>query len=447
MLSADRNRTLIASAPDTPMGNLYRRYWIPVARSADLPLDAGPPTRLRLLGEDLVLFRAGDGRVGLLSQWCPHRGASLYFGRNEPADSPTGPGLRCVYHGWKFTVDGACVDMPNEPSESTFRDRVRARAAYPCIEQAGIVWAYLGEPGQRPDPPALPWAILPPDQVYASVRLQLCNSIQAFEGAVDASHVGILHSDIGLWDAGKEFNRVRGGIAVDKAPRFYVEQTNFGLTIGARRRLEDRQAYWRFTQVVLPWYVVLSQEPDAPLSAHAWVPVDEHRTYTWTFSFRLDRPLTTQEIARWRAGGGLHVPLIPGTLVPTMNRGNDYLINRDLQASVSMTGIGNVGIQDAAVQENMGPHVPGTDADLGSRMDRSSERLGSADAGVIATRRILLAAAAALDKDATIRPPGLVAGDQRQGRAYPSVVVADDVAWHDVRDAAEARAVTRDTGA
>ncbi|MDQ7903595.1 Rieske 2Fe-2S domain-containing protein [Phytohabitans sp. ZYX-F-186] len=443
MLSAEKNEMLTASARDTPMGAMYRRHWIPVARSEDVPLSGGPPIRLRLLGEDLVLFRAGDGRLGLLSEWCPHRGASLYFGRNERADSPTGPGLRCVYHGWKFAVDGSCVDMPNEPEDSTFRDRVRARAAYPCVELAGVVWAYLGEPELRPDPPRLPWTVLPDDHVYASVRLQLCNSIQAFEGAVDASHVGILHSDIGLWDAGDEFKRVRGGIAVDKAPRFYVEQTDFGLTIGARRRMAGGQAYWRFTQVVLPWYVVLSKEPGAPGSGHAWVPVDEHRTYTWTFSFRDDRPLDAQEVARWRAGGGLHAPLVPGTLTPTMNRGNDYLINRDLQASASMTGISNVGMQDAAVQENMGPHMPGTVAELGSRMDRGSERLGSADAGVVATRRVLLAAAAALDKDATIRPPGVLSEDQAQARPYPSMLVPEETGWHEVRGRAEAESAGR----
>jgi len=440
MLGADRNRVLTESAVGTPMGTMYRRHWIPITRSADLPLAGGPPTRVKLLGEDLVIFRAADGAVGLLSEWCPHRGASLYFGRNERADSPTGPGLRCVYHGWKFTTDGTCVDMPNEPEESTFRDRVRARAAYPCVERAGIVWAYLGDPAQRPDPPELPWAVVPDDHVYSSVRLQLCNSIQAFEGAVDASHVGILHSDIALWDAGNEFKRVSRGITIDKAPRFFVEQTDFGLTIGARRRLEGDRAYWRFTQVVLPWYVVLSQEPDAPVSAHAWVPVDEHRTYTWTFNYRTDRPLEPQEVARWRAGGGLHAPLVPGTLTPTMNRGNDYLINRDLQASASMTGISNVGMQDAAVQENMGPHMPGTIPSLGARVDRSTEKLGSADAGVVATRRILLASATALEKDAGTRPPGVLVADQRQARAYPSVVVEEGAEWHAVRSQAEAEA-------
>ena len=146
MLTSEDNELLCRVGPGTPMGDLMRQYWIPALLSSELPEPDGPPVRVRLLGENLIAFRDTSGKVGLIQNHCPHRGASLFFGRNEE------DGLRCVYHGWKFDATGACVDMPSEPAESNFKAKVRARA-YPCVERNGVVWAYMGP---RPTPPPLP---------------------------------------------------------------------------------------------------------------------------------------------------------------------------------------------------------------------------------------------------------------------------------------------------
>src|SRR5690349_7868046 len=145
MLSHEQNRLIVRVGPGTPMGSALRAYWLPAVLSDELETE-GAPLRVRLLGEDLIAFRDTSGQVGLVAHNCPHRGASLFFGRNEEG------GLRCVYHGWKFSSDGACVDMPNEPTESDFKQKVKA-VAYPCKERGGIVWTYMGP---RQEPPPLP---------------------------------------------------------------------------------------------------------------------------------------------------------------------------------------------------------------------------------------------------------------------------------------------------
>src|SRR3954463_3013755 len=175
MLSREDNELLTRTGPGTPMGELMRRYWFPVLLSEDLPKPDCPPKRVTVMDEKLVVFRATDGRVGLVDERCPHRGASVFFGRNEEN------GLRCVYHGWKFDVDGRCVDMPSEPSESSFKNKVRI-ASYPCIERAGIVWTYMGPPERKPGFPELEWAAVPDSYRYATRHIQECNWLQGVEG-------------------------------------------------------------------------------------------------------------------------------------------------------------------------------------------------------------------------------------------------------------------------
>ncbi|MFI5269083.1 MAG: Rieske 2Fe-2S domain-containing protein, partial [Chloroflexota bacterium] len=154
MLRSEDNALLTRSDPGTPMSRLMRRYWAPFLLTTELPEPDCPPVRVKLLGESLVAYRDSQGRVGLLDNHCPHRGASLFFGRNEEC------GLRCVYHGWKFDLEGRCVDMPNEPPESNFKDKVRTKA-YPCRERAGIVWAYLGPPELMPELPEYEFLMVP----------------------------------------------------------------------------------------------------------------------------------------------------------------------------------------------------------------------------------------------------------------------------------------------
>src|SRR5262245_18484214 len=173
MLSREDNELLTRTGPGTAMGDLVRRYWIPVLQSGELS-PGGRPKRVQLMGGRLVAYRTPGGRPGLVGESCPHRGASLYFGRVEET------GMRCVYHGWKFGLDGQCEEMPSEPPESSFAAKV-CHIAYPCIERGGVIWAHLG-PRPAPAPPDLEWTLLPESHVFASKRVQDCNWFQALEG-------------------------------------------------------------------------------------------------------------------------------------------------------------------------------------------------------------------------------------------------------------------------
>ena len=187
MLSKEDNELVTRIGPGTPMGAVMRRYWMPAMLSEELRDRDGAPARVRLLGEDLVAFRDTAGKIGLLAQNCPHRGASLFFGRNEEE------GLRCVYHGWKFDVTGACVDMPNEPPESNFKHKVHATAGYPCLEKGGVIWTYMGPPEKQPPLPEYEWMRLPEGHGYVSKTYEDCNFLQGIEGGVDSSHSSFLH--------------------------------------------------------------------------------------------------------------------------------------------------------------------------------------------------------------------------------------------------------------
>src|SRR6266536_6368011 len=190
MLKQEDNELVTRTGPGTPMGNLMRQYWIPAMLSSELPEPDCTPVRVLLLNEKLIGFRDSNGEVGLLANHCPHRGASLWFGRNEEC------GLRCVYHGWKWDVHGNCVDMPNEPPESNFKDKVKA-VAYPCREAGGVVWAYMGPPEQQPEVlPQFEWTLVPPEQRVVSKLLQESNWVQGLEGGIDSSHVSFLHSNL-----------------------------------------------------------------------------------------------------------------------------------------------------------------------------------------------------------------------------------------------------------
>src|SRR5438132_2987893 len=186
MLKQEDNELITRVGPGTPMGNLMREYWVPAMLSSELPHADSDPVRVMLLGEQLIGYRDSSGKIGLLPNNCPHRGASLFFGRNEEA------GLRCVYHGWKFDVDGNCLDMPNEPAESDFKHKVKA-TAYPCVERNGLVWSYMG-PRETPPPlPDLEANNLPEGEYSVSAIQRECSYLQALEGDVDTSHVGFLH--------------------------------------------------------------------------------------------------------------------------------------------------------------------------------------------------------------------------------------------------------------
>jgi phenylpropionate dioxygenase-like ring-hydroxylating dioxygenase large terminal subunit len=377
MLTHEQNERLVRTNPGTEMGELLRRYWIPALLSREIPEPDCPPVRVQLLGERLIAFRDTNGRIGLLDELCSHRTASLFFGRNEEC------GLRCSYHGWKYDVGGNCVDMPSEPPESRFREKIK-HPAYPCAERGGVVWAYMGPADRQPELPELEWAGLPESQVFVSKRLQETNFMQAMEGGIDSSHVSFAHRfniDDDPMHAGTE------GLAYLKAdtrPKFEVIESDGGLLIGARRNVDEGTYYWRITQWIMPWYTIIPPfGTHNPLGAHAWVPIDDETCWAWSINYHPTRELREDEIASMRRGEGIHAKYIPGTYRTLANAGNDYLIDREAQrAKRSFSGVEGIAAQDFSLQESMGPIV-----------DRTKERLGTSDAAIILARRRLLAAA------------------------------------------------------
>jgi phthalate 4,5-dioxygenase len=419
MLSAADNELLTRSGAATPMGQLLRRYWVPALLAEEVAEPQGAPVRVTVMGERLVIWRDADGRLGALEEHCAHRGASLYFGRNESQESRDGScGLRCVYHGWKYDIEGRCVDMPNEPSSSTFKERVRL-TAYPVAERGDIVWVYLGPADAMPALPDLEWAVVPQSHRYVSKRLQRSNFMQAMEGGIDSSHVSFLHSDARLWnpDWTRAGHSTRAHLADDGSPKFFIEPTPYGMLIGARRDTADGQYYWRITQWLLPWYNIVARDGDGPITAHAWVPMDDGNCWAWSITYNPDRPLSKPETDHYRRGGSVHAELLPGTYLPVRNAENDYLIDRTLQRTVSFSGITGIAMQDVAMQESMGPVA-----------DRTREHLGSADAAIIAARRRLLAEARTLSgAGGAATPSGLEPGQQRVRSA--SMILPRDVSW------------------
>jgi phthalate 4,5-dioxygenase oxygenase subunit len=421
MLSKADNELLTAVGPGTGMGNLLRCFWQPFALASELPENDGAPIRVRLLGEDLVAFRATDGTVGLLDAHCPHRGAGLFFGRNEEH------GLRCVYHGWKFGTDGSCLDMPNESATSDFKSRVKA-TNYPTTERGGVVWAYLGA---EPVPPALPeleWTRVPADHRYVTKRIQACNFLQNVEGEVDSSHVSFLHSRADPTALAEG----RGGpfeyMARDRTPRFFVLPTSYGLMISARRDADPDSYYWRITQFLMPTYTMIPSMPGGPVTFTAAVPIDDARMMGFTVTWHPDRPLMAAERAGIESWLGVHTEVDPLTFEPVRNKANDYLMDRALQRSGrSYTGIRGIREEDLAVQEGMG-----------TIFDRTIEHLGSADLGVIATRRRLLDAVQALAERGEMPYEAHNPNDYRVRST--AVVLLRGVAWQE--GAAEAMVAT-----
>jgi phthalate 4,5-dioxygenase oxygenase subunit len=388
MLTREENLLLTQTSPGTPAGEYFRRYWLPALLAQEVAECDGPPVRLRLMGEDLVAFRDTRGRVGIVDEKCPHRRASLFFGRNEEC------GLRCVYHGWKFDVDGNCLDIPNEPTEYGFQNKVHI-TSYPTREYGGLIWAYMGPPEQTPELPKLEWARVPDGNRYISKRLQETNYLQAIEGGIDSSHSNFLHASVDAFRLTNEYvaktrnsSNLRAKYhLLDKSPRFSVEKTDYGLIIAARRNAEEDTYYWRLTPFLLPGYTMIPHQKGGSIHGHVWVPRDDDTCWVWTVSWHPDRPLSEEEWQEIRDETFVHAAADPVTFVPLRNRSNNYLIDRNRQRESSMTGIHGFAAQDMAMQESMG-----------SQVDRTKERLGTSDTAIIATRRLLLQEIRALER-------------------------------------------------
>ena len=237
MLSKEQNDLLTQTGPTTPLGRLFRSYWIPALLPEELPENDCPPVRVKLLSERLIAFRDTTGRFGLIDEFCAHRGASLWFGRTEDC------GLRCPYHGWKFDVTGQCTDMPSEPEHSNFVKKVKLKS-YPLVERSGVLWTYLGPPDQQPPLPEWEFAMVPASHSFMSKRLQECNWLQALEGGIDSSHVSFLHrSDLNTDPLFRGAKKSHEYNLQDLAPHFEVVESPGGLYIGARRNAEGGNYY------------------------------------------------------------------------------------------------------------------------------------------------------------------------------------------------------------
>ena len=393
MLKTEINQLLTETGPGTPCGDLFRHYWLPALLAEELPEDDSPPVRVKILSERLIAFRDSEGRYGLIDEFCAHRGVSLWFGRNEEC------GLRCPYHGWKYDISGQCVDLPSEGADGPMRKRMKLKS-YPCIEAAGLIWTYMGPPELKPEPPALEWVKVAPERRYVSKRLQESNYLQALEGGIDSSHVTFLHSGALKRDplfVGSKGNEYNEG---DKMPHFDVVDFEGGLLIGARRNAEGDQYYWRITPWIMPWHTIIPPRAGHPLGAHAWVPIDDHNCWAWSINYHPARALTSAERTAMQNGAGIHVKYVPGTFIPLANKTNDYLIDRAAQKTgVHYSGVEGIGMQDASLQESMGPI-----------QDRSRENLCPTDLGIVRTRRMLLKAAE--DNRLGGRLPGLDPSEQ-----------------------------------
>ena len=392
MLTAEENATLTQTGPGTPMGKTFRQYWLPALLSRELPAPDCAPVRVKLLGEDLVAFRDSNGLVGIVEPRCPHRGANLFFGRNEEC------GLRCAYHGWKFDVAGQCVDVPTVTPE--IAERLKPRAAIRALETAeagDIVWAWFGD-GEPPALPDFEFAAVPPSHRFVGKKLQQCNWAQACEGGLDTAHFSYLHAamsegeKVGLHLAGVPRAQRNGNsepvrlkrlswMIDDGAPRFTALPHAAGMLLCAARTADDDQLYWRMTQFLMPNHSLTPGSlPEDTALANTWMPIDDTSCWIFCYAWHPDRPIGDRERARLAAGAGIFAE-VDDQFVPVRRRENDYLIDRDAQRQSSFTGISGISEQDQAIADSQGLIA-----------DRSRELLGQTDLGVVRFRQSVLRA-------------------------------------------------------
>jgi len=405
MLTPQENERITRVGPGTPAGELFRRYWIPATLSEELPDRDGAPIRVRLLGENLVAFRDSEGFVGLVEDACPHRLAPMFFGRNEEC------GLRCVYHGWKFDRHGTCTDMPSEPPDSLFKNKVRIKA-YPTWEGGGVVWTYMGPAAQQPAPPDYEWVRAPATHRFVSKTFEECNWLQCLEGGIDSSHSSFAHrNDLSNGNLTRR----------DGHPRLEVEKNGYGYRYASLRDLGAEGVYARVYQFVMPSQQirggVTSREGGRntlpKLAGHLWIPRDDETTYAYNtlWSYDANFPLNDEFIWGWESACGRGKDdLLPGFKLKA-NKANDYFIDRDVQKTKTYTGIPGINTQDYALQEGMGAIV-----------DRSQEHLGTSDRAIIAARQLLLEGIDAVERGEM--PRGSDPATYRNVRAYDDYLQA-----------------------
>jgi nitrite reductase/ring-hydroxylating ferredoxin subunit len=385
MINAEENEQLSRVGRGTLMGNFFRQFWLPVCLASELEAD-GDPVRLMILGEKLVAFRDTDGHVGVFDHRCPHRCASLFFGRNEQG------GIRCAYHGWKFDVTGKCLDQPNLEDKSKYPAGTPAYA-YRVAESGGVVFAYMGERQDNPPPlPEIEAIMGEGDDRNIALTHRDCNYMQALEGDIDTSHLGFLH--VGGIDGERlDISDPEVFTVTEKAPKINVSVMPFGTMYSAQRNAYEGTEHHRFASYIFPFWVTYpSGAMDDNVTVNAWVPIDDDSTMI--FNIDLGRVAGRKKNLRYKDGTPvphLQRPLeyLPtttdwkGRWRPVKDLSNDFGIDREMQRSGdSYTGIVGIPLQDQAIQESMGAIV-----------DRTMEHLAASDRMVILTRRIMLDAA------------------------------------------------------
>ncbi len=386
MLSREDNELLCRVGPGTPMGELMRQYWIPALPSREFPEADGMIKRMRLLGENLVMFRDSQGRMGALAEACPHRGASLYFGRNEHS------GIRCPYHGWKFDVTGRCVDMPTEPAQSSFINKVRARA-YPCRDVGHMVWVYMGDRAVPPPFPDYEVNTLPPEHVgEPCIMMEEANWMQNMEGDLDSAHLDWVHKRLHK-DGAKPPLGINGFYSPDPGPpKLDVVRTGYGAFYSAMRKMSDGREWHRVNQFIFPFHTMISAGPT--VNFRSFVPLDDHYAMLINHSCDPARPIPPEVRERQanafeEVGGFIERSHDPRSYFMTVaNKRNDYWLDREVQKDTMFCGIPFVmNLPDRAMTELM------CSADGEPLYDRTQEHLGTSDVFVIAVRRQLIAAA------------------------------------------------------
>jgi phenylpropionate dioxygenase-like ring-hydroxylating dioxygenase large terminal subunit len=380
-MTREENELITRTGAGTAMGEVMRRYWIPAALSSELPEPDCPPVRVKLLGERLVAFRDSQGRVGIVDEFCAHRRASLFLGRNEES------GLRCVYHGWKFDVEGRCVDMPSEPPESDFKDKIQLKA-YPTVELGGVVWTYMGPKDQRPALPKFEWTEVPPGQRLVSKTWQECNWLQALEGGFDDAHASFLHSVV---DPKTPRAGTRRFWIESRISNVEVKLADYGYLCGATHRLNDHENMIWTAHFVMPFHqlrasFVAGQIQDSMTEGHMWVPMDDENcmVYNWMYGFA-DGVISADKMAAIEQARGRGEQEQTADFRKIRNKDNDWLIDRRIQKYETYTGIEGINTQDHAITESMEPIV-----------DRTQEHLGTTDRAVVIGRHLLIQAAHSL---------------------------------------------------
>ena len=378
MITPEQNELLCRVEGDAPMGQLMRSHWIPALLSEQLDEPDGRPVRVRLLGQNLVAFRDSNGSLGVLDELCPHRRASLVYGRNEDC------GLRCLYHGWKFDVDGNCVDMSSAPPDSTWKDKVKHKA-YPVHESSGFIWVYLG--ADQPVPAFERPAFSPDDTTPISIlKINVpCNWAQVVEGQIDSAHSSTLHSTDMVparIDSAAATDTRWLRPSTDRSPRLVTQRTGFGFRYAAiRRPIKDAATldYVRVTVYIAPFVCLIPPNTSYNVTS-VIVPIDDANT---TFHFIAWGGSDSVDTQTWREFNSACLGVdLDEDYNSRRTLDNDFQQDREAMQHGDFTGIKGIPNQDIAMWTSMGPIV-----------DRSKERLGASDVAVVEFRRLMIDAA------------------------------------------------------